>query len=200
MNNRLYRLVRKFRDALDRLKKAGELDDVICFRRFPHGSCGDTCYLLAEYLLENGIYTEYVCGTKDEQSHAWLVVTDKEMFEENRIKNKHKELVCKKGDDLNDYEKMLRLIQTASISDVEYVAPDYDSELQGRIIIDITGDQFCEEREFLFYDIPVYVGMMDEMHRLFEINFIHICTGLEGVGGTNQYRLCSLYRKIKELI
>ena len=39
---------------------------------------------------------------------------------------------------------------------------------ENQIIIDITGDQFKNDPEFLHYNIPVYVGTIDKMHSLFE--------------------------------
>lgn len=69
-----------FRNAIELALNAGEFDDDILYRRFPRACCGDTSDLLAQYLLDNGINTEYVCGTYREntegygQSHAWLLV------------------------------------------------------------------------------------------------------------------------------
>lgn len=73
----------QFRKAMDRAFLNGEFEnDTICFFRFPHGCCGDASYLLAKYLLDHGIETQYVCGTHyvwgeeeypDSQSHAWLL-------------------------------------------------------------------------------------------------------------------------------
>ncbi|QDT66853.1 hypothetical protein [Calycomorphotria hydatis] len=51
---------------------ANSCNDVV-FQNFPHGCCGDTCQILGEYLKERGQGTwEYVCGWKDQQSHAWI--------------------------------------------------------------------------------------------------------------------------------
>ena len=38
------------------------------------------------------------------------------------------------------------------------------------IIVDITGDQYQDNKGELFYDIPVYVGEEDEFHKLFKYN------------------------------
>ncbi|PWT28230.1 hypothetical protein CPT75_14455 [Butyrivibrio fibrisolvens] len=38
----------------------------------------------------------------------------------------------------------------------------------GEVIIDITGDQFSNRKELLFYSIPVYVGKEDEFHKMFK--------------------------------
>lgn len=71
--------------AMDKAKFNGQFDNNMIFACFPEGCCGVTCYLLAEYLLANGIETIYVNGkeifhiNRDEynfQSHAWLVVKD----------------------------------------------------------------------------------------------------------------------------
>jgi hypothetical protein len=46
---------------------------IITLREFPRGSCGDATLLLAKYLEENkcGKF-DYVCGEREEFSHAWL--------------------------------------------------------------------------------------------------------------------------------
>lgn len=70
----------RFREAIDLALEAGEFDSDSIYRRFPRACCGDTSDLLAQYLLEKGIKTDYVCGTywggpdENGQSHAWLIV------------------------------------------------------------------------------------------------------------------------------
>lgn len=77
--NKIEKLAIDFRKALENALKFDELGLDFMFKRFPRGCCGDTSYLLAEYLLENGIETSYVCGTyinsgfENMQSHAWLI-------------------------------------------------------------------------------------------------------------------------------
>ena len=66
------RLSEQFRYAIDSALRAGEFKDDFSFHRFPSGCCGDTCILLAQFLLEYGIRTYYVCGFKKSWSHAWL--------------------------------------------------------------------------------------------------------------------------------
>ena len=44
-----------FRKAIDWAKHEGKLDNDFIFCRFPCACCGDTCYLLAEYLKTKGI-------------------------------------------------------------------------------------------------------------------------------------------------
>ena len=198
--DRLYYLAEQFRNAMDCAKEAGYFENEVCFKSFPKGSCGETCYLLAEYLLDHGIYTEYVEGMNysESQSHAWLVVADKADLERKR--NEYSTSIFEhdeQKDCSNGYEFMLRAIQGKSVNDFDYTPHDYASDLHGRIIIDITGDQFHDNPEFKYYDIPVYVGEMDDVNWLFEIKNIHECTGLDA---DNSYQLRNLYRIIKEYI
>ncbi len=66
------------------------------------------------------------------------------------------------------------------------------------IIIDITGDQFKYNPIFLNYDATVYVGIMDDFHRLFKIeqdNFYENM-GLASFNVTVRQSLSMLYNKI----
>ena len=149
--------------------------------------------------MEHGIYTEYVMGEKYPQSHAWLVVADKRDLERKR----RERVVHSYGEfeeRSNDYQLILEMINDHRVNEIEYIPPDYSEELSGRTIIDITGDQFHEDPEFLHYNTPVYVGKMDEVHCLFDIEDIHECGGLNDVGAFNIHRLSSLYEKIKRYI
>lgn len=129
------RLVNQFRAAIDLAKDAGNFDMDFSFYKFPRGCCGDTCDLLAQFLLENDIRTYYVCGTyidgsfENHQYHAWLLTDN-------------------------------------------------------HTIIDITGDQFKDNPDFLKYDKSVYVGVDDDFHRLFkfEDRDIHKNFGLDTLG------------------
>ena len=196
--DRIYRLAHEFRVAMNRANDAGLFKQIMRFEDFPRGSCGDTCYLLAEYLLEHNIYTEYVCGTKWPQSHAWLVVTTKEELEQKRIAKNKKRIVV--SEHSNGYEYILSLIENNKISEIECSEPDFASKLENRTIIDITGDQFRYSEEFLYYKVPVYVGPMDEMHHIFSIDSVHECTGLSGIGTLDAKRMHSLYSIIKQFL
>lgn len=74
----IVKLVEEFRNAIELAKNDKCFVDDISFNRFPRGCCGDTCDLLAEYLMGYGIRTYYVCGTFSSNSlesvcsHAWL--------------------------------------------------------------------------------------------------------------------------------
>ena len=73
-------LATQFRKAIDMALEAGEFDNDSIYRRFPRACCGDTSDLLAQYLLDKGIKTDYVCGMYwgktdgNGQFHAWLMV------------------------------------------------------------------------------------------------------------------------------
>lgn len=66
-------LVGQFRDAIDAAREAGEFQKDYSFYNFPRGCCGDTCDLLAAFLLAHGITTYYVWGIYKGQTHAWLL-------------------------------------------------------------------------------------------------------------------------------
>lgn len=69
-------------------------------------------------------------------------------------------------------------------------------------IIDITGDQFKNNPDFLNYDKSVYVGVEDDFHRLFQVEDrdIHENIGLDALGSMCQPRLNKLYKKIIKYI
>ncbi len=176
MNN-IRLLAQKFRNAMDEANRAGYFSDMIAFKCFPRGACGDTCLLLAEYLLEHGIYTAYVCGQKypnvcgekNPQSHAWLLVVNKSDFEYNENRE-------------------------------NAIFHYYELVLHGGTIIDITGDQFSDDADFPNYVEPVYVGKADAFHKLFEIDEVHKCGGLKEFNLFYQYRMHHLYSIIKSFI
>lgn len=147
--NTVKKLAHDFRKAIEKAIEVDELGLDFAFERFPRGCCGDTSYLLAEYLFENGIVTSYVCGvyrgrgSENMQSHAWLLTDE-----------------------------------------------DY--------IIDITGDQFHNRPVFLNYNESVYVGKMDEFHKLFEVEETQVreIYGISEVSDFCSARLRNLYNMI----
>ena len=81
-------LVTRYRSAIDKAMSMGEFDNDFSFNHFPCGCCGDASDLLAQYLLDNGIKTYYVCGnyysddpTNGTQSHAWLLTLNKTIID-----------------------------------------------------------------------------------------------------------------------
>ena len=50
-------------------------------------------------------------------------------------------------------------------------------EASNGLIVDITGDQFRDNPEYAFYDKSVYVGLVDEVHSVFDIRS-HMDVGL----------------------
>ena len=134
--------------AIEIAKDAGEFDNDFAFPRFPKGCCGDTSDLLAEYLAQHDIYTYYVCGQKGTQSHAWLVLVNTVTVttDNSDADRKYKSLISVYNED----------------NDVMLLRKYYN--LKDAIIIDITGDQFTNQKCFLYYNIPVYVGFLDDFH------------------------------------
>ena len=101
MENRIKSHAKKFRLALEKAKSTDEFRKDILFRNFPTGCCGDTCYLLGQYLLHKGIRTKYVCGTyygdgsENIQSHAWLMTDNRVIIDITGDQFKyHTHLLC----------------------------------------------------------------------------------------------------------
>ena len=66
---RVREIATRVRSALE----AGVLADHVGLRQFPRGACGDTCYLLGQYLVDQGFPPfSYICGYRHGLSHAWL--------------------------------------------------------------------------------------------------------------------------------
>ena len=147
-------LATSFRGAIEIAKDAGEFDNDFAFPRFPKGCCGDTSDLLAEYLAQHDIYTYYVCGQKGTQSHAWLVLVNTVTVttDNSDADRKYKSLISVYNED----------------NDVMLLRKYYN--LKDSIIIDITGDQFTNQKCFLYYNIPVYVGFLDDFHKFFRVD------------------------------
>ena len=159
-SNHLYELVCDFKAALVQARETGDFSGDIVFRKFPRGCCGDTCCLLAEYLLAHGIDTIYVCGSERDQSHAWLVIKDR------RVKNpktKHYELPEDIRDILNLYGSS---DNDGSINTMHYEKRD----LKNGLIVDITADQFGEN--------PVLIEYMGDFHERFRFDFARDCGGI----------------------
>ncbi len=58
------RLANQFREAIEVAKEEREFYKDIVFRNFPIGCCGDTCDLLAQFLLDKDIeiYCVYIAA------------------------------------------------------------------------------------------------------------------------------------------
>lgn len=169
-------LAQTFKDAIMVAKDNNEFDGDILFHHFPRGCCGDTCYLLGEFLKEYGIRTVYVCGVLGEQSHAWLVVKDKKI-----------EAPVKYQDAIpDDVLEWYNLYSGDKLDPVVSYEQYEERNLINGSIVDITGDQFGE--------VSVYVGDMDLFHRRFEFSFAHDYIGFETT------RLRYIYDKVLEYI
>ena len=168
-------LVQAFRAKLDYAYNEGLFSNDIIFHRFPKGCCGDTCYLLAEYLKVHGIQTIYVCGLFHNQSHAWLVIKD------NRI-----HVPAPKYYTMPDeIRKVLELYGEEASNEPVDISKYEDSDLSNGILIDITADQFGQS--------PLYVGPMDLFHQKFTFDFAY------DYNGFGNERLSHLYDLIMGL-
>ena len=149
----IYYYAAKFRKALDHARVEPLLSRDIVFRSFPRGCCGDTCYLLAEYLRKNDIETIYVVGEDGDQSHAWLVVKDNNILPPTP--------------NTTELPEHIRVVLSnysgkqygTSIVNVNYT----ENDIEEGLIIDITADQFDQS--------PVYVDYLRSFHKRFE--FVH---------------------------
>lgn len=176
-NDRLYELVYGFKAAMVQAWDAGCFSGDILFHRFPRGCCGDTCYLLAEYLQVHGIDTIYVCGNELDQSHAWLVIKDQ------RIK-RPKAKVYKLPEDIRN----ILNLYGGSNSDESFNTAYYEeTDLKDGLIVDITADQFGED--------PVLIEYMGKFHERFSFDFAHDYSGIN-----DDSRLCRIYRIVMEYI
>ena len=68
------------------------------------------------------------------------------------------------------------------------------------ILIDITGDQFVRRKELLYYDVPVYVGYEDALHKLFTERQEYPSFNFESDDGLGERRMMSIYKIILEYL
>lgn len=164
----IYQLVKMFKDATVSARDAGQFQNDISFYNFPKGCCGDTCYLLASFLLSYEIETIYVCGTHGNQSHAWLVLND------SRVKQPTPEFYYPE----NEYVQILGKYGIESDGPIEHTR--YKArDLTYGLVIDITADQFGEP--------SVYVCSRNDFYRKFKFDFAHACNGVDNSRLRNLY-------------
>ena len=115
---------------------------------------------------------------------------------------------CGDASDLLAHHLLINGIQTDYVCGNYYGNPEdgFQShawlKLPDETIIDITGDQFRYNAEFLNYNIPVYIGGIDDLHALFEVEErdIRKSVMLKGLGEFCYPRLKQLYDTIIEYI
>lgn len=153
-NSSLKTVAGKFRKAIEAAYAAGEFLNDFSFNDFPNGCCGDTSYLLAEYLRQYGVKTIWVSIEREDWTHAWLVVNDDKVS-----KPKLRDIKAEIPDDI------LQLLNSYGSNIGEQDEEDvytYD-DIKNGTIVDITSDQFDD-----YKNISVYVGQADEFHKSFE--------------------------------
>ena len=60
MDERIFQLACKVRTAIDGAYNNGEFRNIKPFNNFPHGCCGETSYLLVEYLRRHRVQTLWI--------------------------------------------------------------------------------------------------------------------------------------------
>ena len=169
---RILKLVEQFRIAIENTRDAG-LFVGDPFENFPNGCCGDSSYLLAEFLRSKGLESIYVWGADQTyQTHAWLVIKDERI---NIPAPSYLELPDNIRNVLNSYSD-------GAYSTPVDVSHYTESDVDGGLIVDITADQFGES--------PVYVEYVCDFYRRFEFQSANDYTGL------GSYRLRHIYQKI----
>ena len=146
-------LVFDFRKAIEAVRDNGGFDNNF-FKDFPYYCCGTASELLAVYLANNGIKTLYISAVLGEDSHAWLVVADDELYKKYAV--------------------------SRNFDDVGY---DMLEELRGRVIIDITADQYKDRVDMGCYNVPVFIGEPDDFHKKFTVDCIGDYVGIANLYG-----------------
>jgi hypothetical protein len=72
--------------------------------------------------------------------------------------------------------------------------------MSDKTIIDITGDQFSDRRELLYYDTPVYVGREDALHRKFKDRRYHENFDFGRPESSGQILFMAMYKTILEYL
>ena len=178
MKNReeIYNYVAQFRHAIEEARTQKELLYDVVFSSFPNGCCGDTCYLLAEYLRINDIETIYVCGEEEDQSHAWLVVKDELLLTTTLRKTKPPEDI-----------KSVWSFYGGKNCEEAIVKTNYtERDIAKGLVIDITADQFGQA--------PIYVDYLGAFHKRFDFVEAYDCDSLRS------YRLREIFQTIMEYI
>ena len=146
----IYRLAEQFKSAIEVARDSG-LFVGAPFENFPHGCCGDTSYLLAEFFRSKGLESVYVCGEDySNQTHAWLVIKDEHI---NIPKPDYFDIP-------DDIRTVLNSYSNGAYSTPIDISHYTEDDVMNGLIVDITADQFGES--------PVYVGYSCNFYRRFE--------------------------------
>jgi len=148
-DKRIFQLASQFRKAIDIAFDKGCFEQRKPFCDFPYACCGLTSYLLARYLIEHNVQTLWISNDREGWTHAWLVVNDQRVsIPRNRV---------------TDMSEIADVLKSYGMKGSKVVNNNYSyKDIEKGLIIDITGDQFDD------YDIPVYVGYMDDFHASFD--------------------------------
>lgn len=174
-DNIIYSYVVQFKSAIERAKNDCCFEKDISFCNFPRACCGDTCYLLAEYLRQKGIESIYVCGDYKGQTHAWLVAKDQRV----KMATKH----CVNIPD--SISTVIKSYGNYTFSGKVETSNYKNADINKGLIIDITADQFGEP--------SVYVDYLSNFYRKFKFVNAHDCFGLATDRHIELYRIIQKY-------
>lgn len=165
----LYHLVESYREAIERAHENNKFYKWP-FNSFPDGCCGSASDILARFLREYGILTKVVSSGDSDTTHAWLVLDDA-VLQANLERDE-------KTADSDEIDEMKRIIKAYGYCNLDgdiHPYHSFESVMDGCTIIDITGSQsqFRLASRYLNYNIPVYIGEMDDFHMLFDIYSIN---------------------------
>ena len=171
----IYKTAKLFRKAIESARDEGRFsgDD---FDDFPKRCCGDTCYLLGEFLHAKGQKSIYVCGEDyTGQTHAWLVINDERIYEPVTVYNVLSP----------EATKALELYGNSNTTCIK--KSEYDEkDLSDGLIVDITGNQFD--------GIPVYVDYICDFYKRYAFQFANDFTEMKS------RRLRKIYKIILQYI
>ncbi len=146
----IFELAKQFRKAIENARFEGLFDRDDSFSYFPKRCCGDTCYLLAEYLSSKEQASIYVCGEDDSgQSHAWLVMKDERVRMPSPIL----------FDIPDNIKNVLNVYSDGTYFEPNDVSYYTEGDVINGLIVDITADQFGRN--------SVYVGYICEFYKRF---------------------------------
>lgn len=90
MREKLYKIAKNFRDAIEIARQDFGNKNFMFFSLFPNGTCGSTCYMLAKYLSESFdldaqiYYVEGHCYKPKFSSHAWLEICETKDYPQSK--------------------------------------------------------------------------------------------------------------------
>ena len=178
-DEKIAKLANNFRSAIVTAKENGcfTINNHYPFNKFPQACCGNTSYLLAEYLKTKGIPSIWVSAVRNDWSHAWLVIKDE------RVRLPQKQTCVPPAD-------IQQVLKAYGSENPICEKTGYDwNDIKNGLIVDITADQFED------FDEEVYVGYLNSFYNGFDFRNAHDCNGIQ-----DDDRLSRIYEIINEYL